>query len=417
MGRKRTYPFRFYNHEPEDWGEGPQLWLVRFVESPAPEQRAALGRLMGEIAFGGGLDIEDFWFSDGVWAAVTTDDDDSGAVFERAGPCFEQLHGQVPIAEVILASARSVGCSAWDRWSAKAEPLPSVFGGVIGPTGDRFVRLDAHHFGRARRAPDYAARCDAAPLVEVADDEGFDAAKQARFRELFEASREKALEKARRSRRPVLVPVFGDFGDPEAHRAETGRVVTVEGNYPQHLVIRDPGAPPRTLQPPRDLSGRLSLSADGRLVLYPVRQDLLELDLDDGSHRVVFTHELPPITAFSAGWCGDTNRIMASYGGQTFLLERGGPDQRFAPIGSVDVHGVNLTVLQGRYGFLKDSKKVRVVGARDDTLLHLGDVPLKLGVRLFEAEVEGATRILAFTGGLTYEVANLEVVWDKAFGR
>jgi hypothetical protein len=416
MARKtRTFPFRFYNHEPEEWGEGSQMWLLRFVEPVTAAQRVALGQATGEAAFDGSFDAEDLWFGDGTWAALTTEDDREGAVFEAAGPFLQKLHALAPIAEVILATAKGVGTSAWDRWSATIEPLPSVFGGVIVPTGDHYVRLDAYYFGQQLGVADYNECCEAVEPVAVAEDQGFATAREQRFQELFVASREAALAKAKRSSKPALVPILAKLDFTESQRAETGRVVSLERNYPQHLVIRDPGAEARAVQPPLDVRGRFSLSPDGTWALHTVRQDLIELNLDDGTHRVVFTHELPPITAFSAGYCGSTDRVVASYGAHTLLLERSGPEERFAVVDTVEVDGVNITVLQGRYGFVKDSRKMQVVGIDGHELKHLGSLSLKLRVRFFEAELEGAPRIFARLGGLTYEVVNLDKAWDKAF--
>jgi len=429
--RERVHPFRFYGHHPEDWAEGPQMWLLRFVEPPSPEQRVALGRATAEAAFDCSFELEDFWFSEGVWAAVTSEDDVAEKIFDAMGRFSERLHAIAPIAEVILATAKGIGDSPWDRWSHKVEPLPSVFGGIVVPTGDRHVRLDAYYHGGAQNDPGYTDRCDACEPVPVGEDEGFTAARRSRFQELFEASRETALSKAARSSKPALVPTLIDLDPLEAlvgsesaaqlhhppiiwvRRAESGRIVSLAGDYPQHLVVLDPGAEPRTLHPDFAVEPKFSLSPDGATALFTVRREMIELDLATGSHQVVFSHELQ-LTAFSAAYCGTADRVMACYGDHTMLLERA-RSGRFEVADSVDVDGVGLVVLRGKLGFLFDTRTTRVVGAGKDSLAHLGNLPLKLRSNVFEAEVEGEPRVFARQGGLTYEVMNLEKAWAKAF--
>lgn len=101
------------------------------------------------------------------------------------------------------------------------------------------------------------------------------------------------------------------------------------------------------------------------------------------------------------------------------LLVRASLDSPVSEVAVIQVKGVDL-VSGGGFAFLKDEKSIRVVGAGQDQLAALGILkpPKKCDfhTQVFEAAVDGETKVYVAQHGTVYEVKNLSAVWESKLG-
>ena len=430
---KEKHPFLFYGHTPGDWTEGPQLWLIRFVEGISEEKRGKLGEVAAELLHGQSLAIERLDFAtEGPWAALTSEESDHEP-FPIAAKLLVAFHQLAPIAEVILATAREEGYSGWDRWSEKQQPLPSVFRGVLEPTGDEQVRIDIY-FRTRGTDDDYPDRCEAEPTIPVEPSPAFEHAYRSGADRLFRAELELALAKALKSGKPALLPMAaGAIEKPSLTAAEAqkidepmafarsakGRVVAVINHGVRaDLTVLDPEADAaRVFEYELELPGKyLQVSPGGDLLLAVNKRDLIEIDLATGEARVVFQLAGHGVTAFSAAYLDSDDRVLAHlHATHATLLVRNASSRQLEAVADAEVKGYSLATLGGRFGFLSGDKALRVVGVHEDQVALLGVLKTGPSTRVFEGEYEGEKKVLVQSGAKTYEIVNLEVAYDKKF--
>ncbi|MCP4130084.1 MAG: hypothetical protein GY754_03605 [bacterium] len=184
MEKTSKYPFLFYGHDPDDWNEGLQMWLVRFEENPTWGKLRKIGSRTADTLWGTGVVVEDIWFSNENWAVFFAESPEyADHVFIKMAKLFKEISNITPLAKVILASARDYGCSEWDHWTIKQQKFPSVIEGIVVPEGDAFVRTDPWRFDDSNE--EYASKCAAKALTPVFQLPEFNEAYNYKYQQLF----------------------------------------------------------------------------------------------------------------------------------------------------------------------------------------------------------------------------------------
>lgn len=150
-----SHPFLFWGHSPTDWFEGANeghIYEVRFVNPPDGSARKAVAReltvaLRAGSAVLGSTPLQ--W--SGAWMLVFFGERRAGtarAAFAQVAEALAKVHRVVPIAEVVMLSARAPGASPWDQYTEatarRPKPGPPWRGLVfLGHYSTRNTKLNA----------------------------------------------------------------------------------------------------------------------------------------------------------------------------------------------------------------------------------------------------------------------------------